>query len=71
MDLPNRRLFDCFEARVALAIEFRKYRPQVVIGFGDKTRARRRQAEALLRRRPRRVARLSNVLTAIGRPNSS
>ncbi len=37
LDLPNRRLFDCFEARVALAIEFRRYRPRVVIGFGDKT----------------------------------
>jgi bacillithiol biosynthesis deacetylase BshB1 len=37
LDLPNRRLFDTFEARVALAIEFRKYRPRVVIGFGDKT----------------------------------
>jgi LmbE family N-acetylglucosaminyl deacetylase len=37
MDLPNRRLFDSFEARVALAKEFRKYRPKVVIGFGDKT----------------------------------
>lgn len=37
MDLPNRRLFDCFEARIALAKEFRKYRPRVVIGFGDKT----------------------------------
>lgn len=37
MDLPNRRLFDSFEARVALATEFRKYRPKVVIGFGDKT----------------------------------
>ena len=37
LDLPNRRLFDSFEARVALAKEFRKYRPQVVIGFGDKT----------------------------------
>ena len=37
MDLPNRRLFDCFEARVALAKEFRKYRPKIVIGFGDKT----------------------------------
>ncbi len=35
--LPNRRLFDCFEARVALAKEFRKYRPRIVIGFGDKT----------------------------------
>lgn len=37
LELPNRRLFDSFEARVALAKEFRKYRPQVVIGFGDKT----------------------------------
>ncbi|MCA9214868.1 MAG: PIG-L family deacetylase [Planctomycetales bacterium] len=37
LDLPNRRLFDCFEARVALAKEFRRYRPELVIGFGDKT----------------------------------
>lgn len=37
LDLPNRRLFDTFEARVALAMEFRKYRPKIVIGFGDKT----------------------------------
>lgn len=37
LDLPNRKLFDCFEARVALAKEFRRYRPQLVIGFGDKT----------------------------------
>src|SRR5262245_10896807 len=37
LDLPNRRLFDSFEARVLLAKEFRKYRPKVVIGFGDKT----------------------------------
>ena len=37
MSLPNRRLFDSFEARVALAKEIRKYRPKVVIGFGDKT----------------------------------
>ena len=37
LGLPNRRLFDCFEARVALAKEFRKYRPRIVIGFGDKT----------------------------------
>lgn len=35
--LPNRRLFDCFEARVALAIEFRRYKPKIVIGFGNKT----------------------------------
>lgn len=37
LGLPNRRLFDCFESRVALAKEFRKYRPRIVIGFGDKT----------------------------------
>jgi LmbE family N-acetylglucosaminyl deacetylase len=37
LDLPNRRLFDSYEARVALAKEFRKYRPDLVIGFGDKT----------------------------------
>ena len=37
LHLPNRRLFDSFEARVKLAIEFRKHRPRVVIGLGDKT----------------------------------
>ncbi len=37
LDLPNRRLFDSFEARVLLAKEFRKHRPKIVIGFGDKT----------------------------------
>ena len=37
LDLPNRRLFDSFDARVALAKEFRKYRPRIVIGFGGKT----------------------------------
>lgn len=37
LGLPNRRLFDCFEARVALAREFRLYRPRLVLGFGDKT----------------------------------
>ena len=37
LTLPNRRLFDSFEARVALATEFRRYRPQIVIGFGNKT----------------------------------
>ena len=35
--MPNRALFDCFEHRVTLAKEFRKYRPSIVIGFGDKT----------------------------------
>jgi bacillithiol biosynthesis deacetylase BshB1 len=37
LTLPNRRLFDCFESRVALAKEFRRFRPKVVVGFGDKT----------------------------------
>jgi len=37
LTLPNRRLFDSFESRVALATEFRRYRPKIVIGFGDKT----------------------------------
>jgi bacillithiol biosynthesis deacetylase BshB1 len=37
LDLPNRRLFDSFEARVALAKVFRRYRPQLVLGFGEKT----------------------------------
>ena len=37
LDLPNRRLFDSFEARVLLAKEFRKYRPRLVLGFGGKT----------------------------------
>ena len=37
LHLTNRRLFDTFEARVKLAIEFRKHRPKLVIGLGDKT----------------------------------
>jgi N-acetylglucosamine malate deacetylase 1 len=37
LDLPNRRLFDSFEARVKLATEFRRYRPKLVLGFGEKT----------------------------------
>ncbi len=37
LNLPNRRLFDSFEARVALATVFRKRKPKVVIGFGGKT----------------------------------
>ncbi|MCG8587190.1 MAG: PIG-L family deacetylase [Pirellulales bacterium] len=37
LDLPNRRLFDSFEARVMLAKEFRRYRPRLVLGFGEKT----------------------------------
>ncbi len=37
LDLPNRRLFDTFEARVALAREFRRFRPRLVLGLGGKT----------------------------------
>src|SRR5580704_9440344 len=37
LGLSNRRIFDTFEARVALATEFRRYRPKLVIGFGEKT----------------------------------
>lgn len=37
LDLPNRRLLDSFEARVALAIQFRRYRPKLVLGLGCKT----------------------------------
>jgi N-acetylglucosamine malate deacetylase 1 len=37
LELPNRRLFDSFEARLALAREFRRYRPRLVIGLGGKT----------------------------------
>jgi len=37
LPLPNRRLFDDFDARVALAKEFRKYRPRLVLGLGDGT----------------------------------
>ena len=37
LNLPNRRLFDTFEARVALAKIFRRHKPKVVIGFGGKT----------------------------------
>jgi LmbE family N-acetylglucosaminyl deacetylase len=37
LDLPNRRLFDTFEARVALAKQFRRHRPRLVIGLGART----------------------------------
>src|SRR5919108_1882130 len=37
LHLPNRRLFDSFEARLKLAIEFRKHKPKLVIGLGDRT----------------------------------
>jgi LmbE family N-acetylglucosaminyl deacetylase len=37
LNLPNRRLFDTFEARIALAKVFRRHKPKVVLGFGGKT----------------------------------
>jgi len=37
LHLPNRRLFDSFEARITLAREFRKYRPRLVLGQGNRT----------------------------------
>ena len=37
LKLSNRRLFDNFENRMALAIELRRYRPKLVLGFGEKT----------------------------------
>jgi bacillithiol biosynthesis deacetylase BshB1 len=37
LTLPNRRLFDSFESRIALATMFRKYRPSVVLGILGKT----------------------------------
>jgi bacillithiol biosynthesis deacetylase BshB1 len=37
LGFPNRRLFDGFEVRVALAKVFRRFRPKLVLGLGDKT----------------------------------
>lgn len=37
LSLPNRRLMDCFEARVALAKELRRFRPKLVLGIGAAT----------------------------------
>jgi LmbE family N-acetylglucosaminyl deacetylase len=37
LDLPNRRLFDSFEARIKLAKELRRYRPRLVISLGGST----------------------------------
>jgi LmbE family N-acetylglucosaminyl deacetylase len=37
LDLPNRRLFDSFDARIALATEFRRHQPKLVIGMLGKT----------------------------------
>ncbi len=37
LSLPNRRLFDGFETRVALAKVFRQFRPRLVLGLGSET----------------------------------
>lgn len=37
LSLPNRRLFDDFQARVALAKVFRRFRPRLVLGLGAQT----------------------------------
>jgi len=37
LDFPNRRLFDGFEVRVALAKVFRRFRPQIVLGIAERT----------------------------------
>jgi LmbE family N-acetylglucosaminyl deacetylase len=37
LELPNRRLFDTFEARVALAKVLRRHQPRLVLGLGNKT----------------------------------
>lgn len=34
LPLPNRRLFDDFDARLALAKQLRRYRPRLVLGLG-------------------------------------
>jgi len=37
LELPNRCLFDSFEARLALAKQLRRYRPKLVLGLADRT----------------------------------
>ena len=37
LDLPNRQLFDNFESRIALATQFRRYRPKIVFCLEGKT----------------------------------
>lgn len=37
LELPNRRLFDTHEARLALATVIRRYRPTIVMGLAAKT----------------------------------
>ncbi len=37
LDFPNRKLFDGFDVRVALACQFRRYRPRLVLGLAGAT----------------------------------
>ena len=37
LGFANRRLFDAFDVRVALARVFRRHRPRLVLGLGDRT----------------------------------
>src|SRR5437868_5971024 len=37
LELPNRRLFDSYEARIELAKVLRRYRPRIVLGLAGKT----------------------------------
>lgn len=37
LDLPNRKLFDNYESRIALAKVFRRFRPKIVLGIYGKT----------------------------------
>ena len=37
LDLPNRQLFDNFESRIALATQFRLYRPKIIFCLEGKT----------------------------------
>ncbi|MCA9079000.1 MAG: PIG-L family deacetylase [Planctomycetaceae bacterium] len=37
LELPNRRLFDSYEARVELAKVFRHAKPEIVLGIADRT----------------------------------
>jgi hypothetical protein len=45
LHLPNRRLFDTFEARVLVAKEFRKYRCTRIYFTGENTRPNFRQCD--------------------------
>lgn len=37
LEFPNRRLFDGYDVRVAMAKVFRRFRPRIVLGIADKT----------------------------------